>query len=100
MVARWLMAVKDNLLVIRMDVAGLTQWVQVGGGKGFAGGVGFERIVEICGKNQRASRNARAIKLNLERGTWTTRGTTRDCFKALRQGWPPKDLPEISPHPC
>ena len=26
MVARWLMAVKDNLLVIRMDVAGLTQW--------------------------------------------------------------------------
>src|SRR5712664_1146893 len=50
MVARWLMAVKDNLLVIRMDVAGLTQWVQVGRGKGFAGGVGFERIVEICGK--------------------------------------------------
>ena len=32
----------------------LTQWVQVGRRKGFAGGVGFERIVEICGKNQRA----------------------------------------------
>jgi hypothetical protein len=44
------MPVKNNLLVIRMDVAALTQWVQVGGGKGLAGGVGFERIVEICGK--------------------------------------------------
>ncbi len=26
MVARWLMLVKNNLLVIRMNVAGLTQW--------------------------------------------------------------------------
>ena len=38
------------MLVIRMSVAGLTQWVQVGGEKGFAGRVGFERIVEKCEK--------------------------------------------------
>jgi len=47
------MPVKDNLLVIRMGVANWDGGVQVGRGKGLAGGLGFERIVEICGKNWR-----------------------------------------------
>jgi hypothetical protein len=42
--------VKDNLLVIRMDVAGLTQWGSSWRRERACGRVGFERIVEICGK--------------------------------------------------
>jgi hypothetical protein len=54
------MLVKNHLLVIRMGVAGLTKWgsswrrdkvpVKTTGMQKpqFAGGAGFERIVEIC----------------------------------------------------
>ena len=44
------MAVKDNLLVIRMDVAGLTQWGSSWRRERVCGRVAFERIVEMCGK--------------------------------------------------
>jgi len=53
MVARWLMVFKDNLLVIRMDVAGLTQWGSSWLREGVCGRVEFERIVENCGKDKR-----------------------------------------------
>jgi len=44
------LAVKNNYVVIRMDVAEGHSGAQVGLWKGFARGEGFERIVEICGK--------------------------------------------------
>src|SRR6266481_2618294 len=46
------MVVKDNLLVIRMDVAGLTQWGSSWPRERVCGRVGFERIVEKCGKGK------------------------------------------------
>ena len=52
-VARWLIRVEDNLLVIRMDVAGLTQWGSSWRRERVCGGVGFERIVENCGKEKK-----------------------------------------------
>jgi hypothetical protein len=50
MVAQELMAVKDKLLVIRIDVAGLTQWDSSWWRKRVCGRAVFERIVENCGK--------------------------------------------------
>ena len=50
MIARGLRAVQDNLLVIRMDVGYLTQWGSSWRRERVCGGVGFERIVEKCGK--------------------------------------------------
>src|SRR5229473_1087485 len=50
MIARGLTPVKDNLLVIRMDVAGLTQWGSSWTSERVYGRVGFGGIVEICGK--------------------------------------------------
>jgi hypothetical protein len=50
MVPRELTLVKNNLLAIRMDVAGLTQWGSSWRRERACGRVGFERIVEICGK--------------------------------------------------
>ena len=41
---------KDNLLVIRMDVAGLTQWGSSWPRERVCGRVAFERIVEMRGK--------------------------------------------------
>jgi hypothetical protein len=46
------MLFKGKVLVIRMSMAGFRSGVQVGGGKGFTGGAGFERIVEKCGKGE------------------------------------------------
>jgi hypothetical protein len=46
------MLVKNNLLVIRMDVAGLTQWGSSWRRERVCGRAGFERIVEICGKGK------------------------------------------------
>jgi hypothetical protein len=45
------MLVKDNLLVIRIDVGYLTQWGTSWPRERVCGRVGFERIVEICGKS-------------------------------------------------
>ena len=42
------MIVKNNLLVIRMDVAGLTQWGTSWRRERVCGRVEFERIVEKC----------------------------------------------------
>ncbi len=53
MIARGLRAVKDNLLVIRMDVGYLTQWGSSWRRERVCGGVGFERIVENCGKEKK-----------------------------------------------
>src|SRR5712672_4271500 len=50
MISRELIHVKRNLLVIRMDVAGLTQWGSSWRRERVCGRVAFERIVEICGK--------------------------------------------------
>ena len=47
MVARWLMVVKDNLLVIRMGVAGLTQWGSSWGRERVCGRGGIRKS---CGK--------------------------------------------------
>jgi hypothetical protein len=52
MVAQELTLVKNNLLVIRKNVAGLTQWGSSWLREKVCGGAGFERIVEICGKSQ------------------------------------------------
>jgi hypothetical protein len=52
MVARELILVKDNLLAIRMGVAGLTQWGSSWRRERVCGRGGFERIVEICGKGK------------------------------------------------
>jgi len=38
------MPVKDNLLVIRMNVAGLTQWESSWPGKGFVGGLDSKEL--------------------------------------------------------
>ncbi len=46
------LAVKDNYVVIRMDLAGLTQWGSSWRRESVCGRAGFERIVEICGKSK------------------------------------------------
>jgi hypothetical protein len=62
MVARELMLVKNNLLAIRMDVAGLTQWGSSWRRERACGRVGFERIVEKCeNRNQGKGRLRHAV---------------------------------------
>src|SRR5882762_2531951 len=53
------MVVKDNLLVIRMDVAGLTQWGTSWLRERVCGKGGFERIVEISEKKSKAPPSAK-----------------------------------------
>jgi hypothetical protein len=61
------MAVKDNLLVIRMDVAGLTQRGSSWPRERVCGRVGFERIVEIRGKGRELGRlKVKSLKLKVK----------------------------------
>jgi hypothetical protein len=61
------MLVKDNLLVIRMSVARLTQWGSSWGRERACGRAGFERVVEKCGKSKGRKRfTVESQKLKVE----------------------------------
>ena len=75
MVARWLMAVKDNLLVIRMDVAGLTQWGSSWPLERVCGKGGIRKNCGNLWRNQKSQKvNRRQLKVESRDDGRTSKG--------------------------